>query len=225
MRRSRRSLFLLLAVMGWSLFVVRVTSGPACPPPARPLILTAVGHDPFGRGAAYGGWRQSLSDAPAPTYLSVAQAPLQPAECLAAEPSGCDEMHAGPAQLATPAIVMARAPSMVSVIFVLPKTATTDVSPPAPGWSGCTAFASGCDHLGRAASHVAGARRSFHHRLIMHALEQLARLTMRASNETAAVVCRANADYDPRQSLASERRLLKRSPGARQPVGLDEFGF
>jgi hypothetical protein len=225
MRRSRRSLFLLLAVMGWSLFVVRVTSGPACPPPARPLILSAVGQDPFGCKAKYRGWRQNLSDAPTRPYRGIAPPLPRPAECLAAEPSRCDEMDAGPAQLATPAIFMARAPSMVSVIFVLPKTATTDVSPPAPGWSGCTAFASGCDHLGRAASHVAGARRSFHHRLIMHGLELLARLTMHASRQTAVVICRASADYDLRQSLASERRLPKRSPGARQPGGLDEFGF
>ena len=224
MRRSRRSLFLLLAVMGWSLFVVRVTSGPACPPPARPLILSAVGQDPFGCKAKYRGWRQNLSDAPTRPYRGIAPALPRPAECLTAEAARCDEMQAGSAELAAPAIVMARAPSMSSVIFVLPKAAA-DVSPPAPGWSGCMAFASGCDHLGRAASHVAGAPRSFHYRLIMRGVELLARLTRRASGETAAALCGASAEYDLRQSLASERRLPKHSPGSRQPVGLDEFGF
>lgn len=165
MKRSRRSLGLLLATMSVSLSIVRTTTLPACPMPSatqeqavlRPNVTVAKTVWPF-------------------------EQPLR--------------------KMTSP--VMTRPVSSTAVILVLPRAAVVERDRWRSGWSGCTAFAHGCDHRGRPLVPSFAQRSNAIERFVVGELERLVTLATRASLASAAALCELAPPSD-HQVLVSER--------------------
>ena len=133
MRRSRRSLSLLLGIMAASLAIVRATTQSALDT------------------ARAGGGR--VAGAAAATALSPGNSRVSPvlidleAPGLAVRPPSTRRQvdHSKPGNDVTSAAP--RPVSAIAVILVIPGP--TEAAAPLIGWSGCAAYAVGCDHLGR----------------------------------------------------------------------------
>ena len=133
MRRSRRSLSLLLGMMAVSLSVVRATTQPALDAGRNLTIATT--------GAALAG-ASLLHRSSTRRVLEVRDPSALPARSSSAQRPGNDSQTD---QNATPR--SARPVSAIAVILVIPGPSKPAV--PRIGWSGCKAYAVGCDHLGR----------------------------------------------------------------------------
>ncbi len=171
MKRSRRSLSLLLGVMAASLAVVRATTQPdgATPVARRAEISSTVIDAALSRrpdaARSSGDVRsaRSLSDGPGlfDGRRSPRRAKTRPQRGLSAdgrlrgiarrnEPPASPFMAKGRPDnslLNAGQVTAPRPVSAIAVIVVIPDT--SEPRQPRAGWSGCSAYAVGCDHLGR----------------------------------------------------------------------------
>lgn len=173
MKRSRRSLGILLAAMSLALVVLRATTAPS-----RPLATAArseAGH----RAAQPGVVRK-----PRQRRLSLRErAPFRRAKGDVRPPR--------------------RAVSATAVIVVLPRV--TAVQPQFRiGWSGCSAYANGCDHLGRSLPPTIRSRHSPVDRLLMAGVQRALTPLDRLSRKAASLLIEMAAPLDRRQTLASD---------------------
>lgn len=157
MKRSRRSLGLLLAGMAFSFAVLRATTLPARKTTSqRQKVASADRMDDVLSGAKSN---------------RAAHVPPKARALARGDEPRCDEVISCPV-------------SMTAIVIVLPARSAhaaagqrDEVAPPFAcrrhiGWSGCTAYANGCDHFGCA---CAERRQSLsqHERLIMGTIKQM----------------------------------------------------
>lgn len=184
MKRSRRSLGLLLASMALSLLVLRATTLPG-----RQTIRT---HE---------------KNAPRSVVPASAARPVRQQTLL----TKTSRQRAVGQQASA---FMSRAVSMSAYIVVMPQDASTEPVRQADahqatswrrraGWSGCTAYANGCDHLGGAYTSRPRSRSSTHQRLFFSALERLLGRAVASASASADFVGRIAA-HDRLPSLASD---------------------
>ncbi|MGH7138311.1 MAG: hypothetical protein ACREHD_21385, partial [Pirellulales bacterium] len=102
-----------------------------------------------------------------------------------------------------------RAVSATAVIVVLPRVTAL---PPQPrlGWSGCSAYANGCDHLGR--SLPVRTRRSPIDRWLMAGVQRVLAPLDRVSRKSASLLMELAAPLDRRQTLAGDWPELLGNP-------------
>lgn len=187
MKRSRRSLGLLLASMALWLLVLRATTLPARKSPptrqqgARATSITAVPRMARAKPTA-------LPTAPTVRPLAHVVEPERVFTC--------------------------RHVSMIAVIIVLPQApadATTGRgeerqvfdSARHTGWSGCMAYSNGCDHLGRT-SLAQRCQPGGSERLLFAALRKIVRHAMEATASSAEAVCLAASASQRGPNLASD---------------------
>lgn len=186
MKRSRRSLGVLLGAMSLALVVVRATTLPARPlaTAARCEARSEAGH----RTAQLPDFVRK----PRQCRLSLRErAPVRGAK-------GDDRPPR-------------RAVSATAVIVVLPRVT---VVPPQfrTGWSGCRAYANGCDHLGRSLPPTVRGRRSPVDRLLLACVQCALTPLDRLSRKSASLLIEMAAPLDRRQTLASDWPDLLRNP-------------
>ena len=185
MRRSRRSLVLLLASMALSLVVVRATSAPAR----------------HTRAAA----NKTAKNEMGSPRLVVAQAENTPA----------------PSAPLSETFLAPRAVSATCIIVVLPRMAMSDRPAPLTGWSGCTAYANGCDHLGRTIPNSYSTQTRWMDHLIVAALKRVVKLATRISADASTALRQPEPFSERHRSAANDRPATRPEPAARQIRALD----
>lgn len=201
MRRSRRSLWLLLAVMVLSLGLLRLTTQPSIPTAAASPATDRTAPPPVhGRSALRPRparfWRkeclavcQALAAGPRTiagrcqrfndrlaASLAVCQSMLNSANCLGTRESLYDTGRTA-----------GRARAAVSLIVVLRLEDQADSTRYRTGWSGCDTYAFGCDHLGRSLNEgqvAAGHPR----RVLLHGFGRLVGLASDVARQAAAII-------------------------------------
>jgi hypothetical protein len=114
-----------------------------------------------------------------------------------------------------------RAVSSTAIIVILPRAAPHELVPARTGWSGCIAYANGCDHLGRPLSYAIVRRPRLIDRLIVNELHRLVRTATHVSADTAAALCQGGQPTTLPQSVANDRPRTTREASARQTKSLD----
>jgi hypothetical protein len=114
-----------------------------------------------------------------------------------------DSVERPPLNVAPPAV--RHAVSCTSFIVVLPEALVDERPHRHTGWSGCTAYSYGCDHLGRSVALATPLRSNAFERFVLAELQRLVTLATRASVTSASVVCQLVPPHDQPQVLASDR--------------------
>lgn len=194
MKRSRRSLGLLLAGMAFSFLVLRATT-----PAARRTTSVAHKSVPAVDSAAVPPPAESRPVAPRLTRQSRSPAPGDERE---------------------PAVFAHRAVAMSAIVIVLPILAVEEATASAAdessslisarrvGWSGCLAYASGRDHLG-CPRVVRQLKPGLPERLVLSAIRNLVEQALYVTSAGADALCPDASANDRTPSLAIDSLRAK----------------
>lgn len=184
MKRSRRSLGLLLASMACSLLILRATTGGV-----RKTISHGGGAEVCHGGVLNAATSKTVAQ-PMPRQITCTVEPAQAA------------FKRRPVSMTAVIVLLPQAPAVDATPpkvdewqFVLPKRRA--------GWSGCVAYENGCDHLGCACVARRPARVATE-RLFFSAIQQVVSYAGQAASATVDLVCLAAAASDEAPSLASD---------------------
>jgi len=208
MRRSRRTLWLLLAVMAMSLGVVQLTTQSGAPTSSRPRPVAAAEPDPgesrpvkrrdgrpTPRHVERGRFRQKKSAA---IWNSLSHARRTVVGFGRSQLASLSERLAGGFTPALRQPVAVRSSSLdssershaaaITLIVELPQSAASESMTYRAGWSGCDAYAFGCDHLGRPLSEDGIGRPAPMHRAIVGKLARLVDMAARFADLATALL-------------------------------------
>ncbi len=208
MRRSRRTLWMLLAVMALSLGVVHLTTQPGvpAPSPSRPVAgaepcsgesrpvdrrdgqamprrvergrfwqkkCVALGNTlSHARRTVVGFGRSQLVSLSERLAGGLTPALRQPVAVRRSPWDSSERSHAG----------------AITLIVELPQSAASESTTYRAGWSGCDAYAFGCDHLGRPLGEDGVGRPAPIHRAIVGKLARLVDMAARVADLATALL-------------------------------------
>ncbi len=209
MRRSRRSLAFLLASISLSLVIVRSTSAPAGlartnaarEPTVRQAKLLPSAHGILSRAVAVSAPSSSAPRAQAAAPTLPADHPNDNQKARSNSAASSDVPPTSHAVSATAIIVVLRNPAWHARLSAR------------AGWSGCTAYANGCDHLGR--SYPSRTAPRLVDRLFLRDLVRLVDAMSGLPAGTVALL--SGGDWSSLlPHVANDRSLSKSEPAARQ---------